>query len=78
MAILRGAIDEAFHALVRKGLHQVLRGTVVPTRVSYHRDLATDPTVDPAVPHDHILVFPRTLSGVRPRVQRPVWARSVL
>jgi hypothetical protein len=26
----------------------------------------------------HSLAFPRTSSGVRPRVQRPVWARSVL
>ena len=26
----------------------------------------------------HSLAFPRTASGVRPRVQRPVWARSVL
>jgi hypothetical protein len=25
----------------------------------------------------HSLAFPRTSSGVRPRVQRPVWARSV-
>jgi hypothetical protein len=26
----------------------------------------------------HSLAFPRTASGVRPLVQRPVWARSVL
>ena len=26
----------------------------------------------------HSLAFPSTSSGVRPRVQRPVWARSVL
>jgi uncharacterized protein len=26
----------------------------------------------------HSLAFPRTSSGVRPLVQRPVWARSVL
>ena len=43
-------------------------------RLFYHRDLATDPVVS----HDHILVLPSTLSGVRLRVQRPVWARSVL
>jgi hypothetical protein len=43
------------------------------TKVSYPRVVAT---------HQrflcHSLAFPRTASGVRPRVQRPVWARSVL
>ncbi len=42
--------------------------------LSCHRDLPTHR----AVRHDHSLALPITLSGVRPRVQRPVWARSVL
>ena len=42
--------------------------------LSCHRDLPAHR----AVRHDHSLALPITLSGVRPRVQRSVWARSVL
>jgi hypothetical protein len=44
-----------------------------PTRLSCPRVVATHQRV-----FCHSLAFPRTSLGVRPRVQRPVWARSVL